>query len=149
MKNDAGVLKDAVHLKETKDIPFVKHGRPQVDHLESAQEFILAVLDGREAPLGLFQIAHHVGISTRTLARHFPEESALVTAQYKAHRSEMAKQRMALIRDEVRQAILTLYAQGITPSRPRVEALLSDPNIMFKQAARDTWHTVRHGLGYE
>jgi len=149
INNDVYELKEVVHLKEIKETPFIKHFRPHVEHLERALEFIQAVLDGQESPLGLNQIARHLGISARALARHFPKECALVTVQYKAHCSEMAKQRMAQIRDEVREAILTLHAQGKVPSRPRVEALLSNPNIMFTQAARDTWHKVRHELGFE
>ena len=147
--NDICELQDAIHVQETKEAPFLKHERPHVEHVEYALEFIQAVIDGREPTLGLQQIARRVEISARTLARHFPRECALATAQYQAHRRKMAEQHIADMREEIQEVILTLHKQGITPSRTRVDALLSNPNIMFTQAARDAWHTVRHELGIE
>lgn len=112
-------------------------------------EFIQAVLDGRELPMGSRQIERRLGLGARTLVNRFPQEYHLVTAQYQAYRAEQARQRIAQGCAEVRQAAFALYAQGIYPSSPQLAVRLSDPNILRRPEGLSALHAVRRELELE
>jgi len=114
---------------------------------EDCLKLIHAVLDGREEPLGMYQLAKRLGHPQRVLFYHFPQECEQITQQAQAYRKKRKEQRVARVREEVRQTVVTLHAQGVFPSYGRVEALLSDPNLMRMPEARDTWRAVRRELG--
>jgi len=116
---------------------------------EHVQAFLQAVLDGQEALLSIGQIAHRLGLGGTTLWGLFPQECALITAQYQAVRAERAKQRSAQTYEEVRQATLTLHTQGIFPGANQVKALLSNPNKLRKAEGLTAWHATRRELGIE
>jgi TniQ len=116
---------------------------------ERIGQYLQDILAGRESAPGVCYVARQVGISARYLRRKFPEECASITAQYQKNRASQAEQRMAQQSLEVRQATIALHAQGIKPTKQRVQALLSDAHILRRPEGRATWHVVRRELGLE
>jgi hypothetical protein len=110
---------------------------------------IQAVLEGREEPIGINQIALRLGHTHRTFLTHFPLECQLLKQKFQEYRKQRRKQRESQVCEQVRQAVITLHAEGIFPSHHRVRALLSDPNLMRMPEASAAWHAIRHDLGIE
>jgi transcriptional regulator with XRE-family HTH domain len=90
---DPTTLNTVIQARSTHRSSRPRRPAPQPVNRERALQFIHAVLDGRESPLGIEQIEHHLGISDGNLAYLFPQECALVRTQYHAYRSERVRQR--------------------------------------------------------
>ena len=116
---------------------------------ELCRKLIQQVLDGREEPLGVVQIAERLECSVATLLKHFPDECAIITQRMQAYRTQRRAQRIARECEEARQAVLALYTQGIYPSHRRVSALLSQPSSMRQPEVSAAWRETRHELGIE
>ena len=153
LSDDSAALSAA--LKETGQIgkrlqpPHAKSLSCHPVDRERALALIQAVLDGRETPLSVRQLEHRLGVGSRTLVYHFPQECALITARYQVYRAEQARQRMIQKCDEVRQTTIMLYAQRTNPSARQVSSLLSDPDMMRTPEGLTTWHAARRELGLE
>ncbi len=100
-------------------------------------------LDERNAPIRLSEVAHQLGITVSALSYRFPQECILITARYRAHRTQLARQKLEQQCNEVRQVMHTLYERGIHPSYNNVKEAVSDPNMMRKPEVRAAWHAVR------
>jgi hypothetical protein len=116
---------------------------------ERIGRFLQSILADQDCTSGACSVARQLGISARSLRLKFPEECAILTAQYQQARSRQTELRLAHLCLEVQQATMTLHEQGIKPTQQRVQALLSDPHILRLPACRATWHTVRRELGLE
>jgi hypothetical protein len=134
----------------------VPHGKPLPKRSISAPvdqgrvlAFLQAVLDGREQLLSVHQIEQHLGLGSHVLQKKFPQECALLVAKHRAYRNERARQRIAQTCTAVRQATLTVYEQGVTPTWKRVTAQLANPGMMRTPEGRATWHAVRKEIGFE
>src|SRR6266487_2210156 len=149
MINNKEALKEALQAKEIHRQPRSKYNSSQPVNREQALVLIQAVIDGREAPMGVRQLERRLGLGARTLIYHFPQECALVTTQYQAYRAEQARQRVELGCNEVYQATLSLFAEGMNPSAQQVASKLSHPGVMRTQEGLTTWHSARRGLGLE
>jgi transcriptional regulator with XRE-family HTH domain len=149
MTNNLPALKEVLQARETHRQPQTKHFPPHPVNREQALALIQAVLDGRETPMGVRQLERRLGLGARTLIYHFPQECALITTQNQAYRAEQARQRMEQRCNEVRQATLTLYAEGINPSAQHVASKLSDSGVMRTPEGLTTWHSTRRELGLE
>jgi DNA-binding phage protein len=125
--------------------------RPRCRHRhvdqERCQAFLRAVLDGREEPHGVCRTAKRLGYDVRQLAYHFPQECAAVTQRARAYRKQRKEQRLAQTREQVRQAMLSLHAQGRYPSQRKLRPLLG--GLMRAPEARETWHMTLRELGFE
>jgi len=122
--------------------------RRRVDR-ERCRERLQAVLDGREALLGLHQLARVLGYHPSQLRYYFPMECLLIVQRYQEHMKQRRKEHEARVCEEVRQAVLALHAQNIFPSHRKVRALLSNPNLIRMPEASVAWHAVRRELGLE
>jgi transcriptional regulator with XRE-family HTH domain len=149
MTSDPSNLEEAMKTKMNYRPPRNRNPSPLPKKQEHTLELIQAVLDGREVPHSIRQIERRLGLGRNIVVYHYPEEAALVAAQYQAYCREKERQRIDHTRDEVRAATFSLYAQGIFPSRSRVFNMLSDPNRVFEPEARKAWHTARRELGLE
>lgn len=96
--------------------------------------------------MALSQIEHRLGIDQGTLYRRFPQECALVVAQYQTHCVKRTEQRLRQNCEEVQRATFAVYSQGEKPTKRRVEAQLSDPSILAHPEVRAKWRAVREEL---
>ena len=130
--------------------PHTKHRMPaSKGNITIMQQFIQRVLDGEIEPLPVRHVARQLGVGEKFLVGRFPQECARMTAQYRAHRTERAQQKVALECAEVRQAVLALENQRTTISRPQVAALLSNPNILRRPEGKATWYALCRERGLE
>ncbi len=114
---------------------------------ELCRELIQRVLDGKEEPLGVVQIAQRLGSSVATLLKHFPNECAVITQRMQDYRMQRKARRIAQLCEEVRQAVMARSTQGIYPSYRRVSALLSQPSSIRQPEVSAVWRETRHALG--
>jgi hypothetical protein len=142
-------LKETIRHGTSSRLP--RHRRLAVGRVnrERCLELIRAVLEGREEPLGINQIAQRLGHTHRTLLTHFPLECQLLTQQFQQYRRQRRTLREQQVCEEVRQAVITLHTQDIFPSHRRVSALLSNPNLMRMPEASAAWHAIRRDLGID
>ena len=86
--------------------PLPRRQHQRVDR-ERCQMALQAALDGREEPLALYQVARRLGYEARQLAYHFPEECTLVTQRARDYRNQRKAQRLAQVRENIQQAVLS------------------------------------------
>lgn len=149
MKNHLAPLKQALQSETVDHAPRSPRSLRKPVNQEQCREYIQQVLDGREEPLGVTQIAKRLGCSAVVLVWHFPNECAVITQRMQYYRTQRKAQRIARGCGEVRQAVMTLHAQGVYPSHRRVSALLSQPSSIRQPEMRAAWHKARHELGIE
>ena len=126
-----------------------EHAPWQRVDVERCQNFIHAILDGHEQVLSVRQATLRLKCPGRFLQAHFPLECKQMTQQYKEHRRQQREKYLDGVREEVRNATITLHTQGIPPTRRRVAALLKDPDQMRMPEARKTWQVVRQELALQ
>lgn len=147
MQNQVSRLKQVIQREIAAHAP---PPGPRLRHvnLEQCQTFLQAVLDGHEKPQGLRQIGKHLGYTVRQLSYHFPKECALITPLAQEYRRQRKEERLDRVREQVRQAVVSLHAQGIYPSLHKVQSFLS-AGVMMQPEARETWHAVLRELEIE
>lgn len=116
---------------------------------EHCQVALQAALDSNSELRALRQIAQQLGFEdAHQLVYHFPEECKLVIQRAKEYRQQRKAKRLAHVREQVRQAVISVHSQGAYPSQKRVNPLL--PRALLRlPAARDAWHAALQELGYE
>ena len=130
LTNQVPSLKQMLQIEMTYHPPRLsRQPYKQIDQ-EQCREFIQRVLDGKEGPLGVTQMARHLGCNEVDLLRHFPQECTVVTQRVRLHRKQQKETQIVQGCEEVHQAIATLHAQGIYPSFHRVSTLLSRSSSM-------------------
>ncbi len=115
---------------------------------ERCQTLLQAVLEGREEPLGISQVAQRLGYDEHSLLQHFPQECAEITRRAKAYRRQRKEQRFALIGEQVQQATFAVHASGHYPSQHAVQSLLL-PGAMRIPESKVAWHAALRELGLE
>ncbi len=140
-------LQQAIRGEAEVRVPRPHYHPRQVNH-EACQALLQEFLDGREEPLALSQIARRLDIAPQQLRYHFPKECTVITQLAKEHRNQRKEQRLVQIHDEVRQRVLSLYAQGLYPSQQKLKPLLPS-GLMRLPEARDAWRATLRELGYE
>lgn len=146
MTNQLEGLQQAIENGTATHAPRPRRRHRHVDHAQ-CQALLQAVLDGREEPLGVSRMAKRLGYDVRQLVYHFPQECAVVTQRARAYRKQRKEQRLALTREQVRQAMLSLHAQGMYPSQRKLRSFLG--GLMRAPEAQETWHTTLRELGFE
>ncbi len=115
---------------------------------ERCQALLQAILDGREEPLGVYQVAERLGYEACQLRYHFPEECKLVTQRAKAYRKQRKAQRLAQICEQVRQAVISVHSQDGYPSQRKLRPLLPG-GLMRMPEAKEAWRATLRELGFE
>ncbi len=125
------------------------HRQNQRFDRERCQVALQAALDSNNEPRALSQIAQQLGYEgARQLVYHFPEECTLVIQRAKAYRQQRKAQRLAQVREQVRQAVLLVHSQGFYPSHRRLRILLPGA-LMRLSEAKEAWRAALQELGYE
>jgi DNA-binding phage protein len=115
---------------------------------ERCQALFQAILDGKEEPLGISQVAQRLGYDEQSLMQYFPQECAEITRRAKAYRKQRKEQRFALIGEQARQATFAVHASGTYPSQHAITPLLPR-GAMRLLVAKTAWRTALQGLGLE
>ena len=123
---------------------------PRLSYVERARFALEEVLAGEEhPPPSVRQVAKRLGVGDTNLRRQFPELCRSISARYLAYRAARAKEAKQQIRDEVRQAVLKVHAQGMYPNGGRVAALLRTPGTIRHPEALATYYQTLRELGWE
>jgi hypothetical protein len=115
---------------------------------ERCQTLLQTVLDGKEEPLGTFQVAQRLGYDEHSLMEHFPQECTEITRRAKAYRKQRKEQRFALIAEQVRQVTFVVHASGNYPSQHAITPLLPR-GTMRMPVARTARQAACQELGLE
>jgi hypothetical protein len=94
MTNFSLILEEGMKAKRAYRLPRPRRPAPAPKKQDHTLEFIQAVLDGREASHSMRQIGRRFGHSSNYISYHYPQEAALVATQYRAYRTEQARQRL-------------------------------------------------------
>ncbi len=148
MTNQLAPLRDLIQQGTASRPVRPRRPAPARINRQMCLEFIQAILDGREEPLSIRQLAKRLGYGERALTDHFPQECALITKNTQEYRKQRQKQRLEQACDQVRQAMMTLHAQDIYPSHRKLRAMLPT-GLMRMPEANTTWHEVLRELGLE
>src|SRR6266702_2375335 len=148
MRNQLDHLQQARALGTEDDSSLLQRPMRRVVDRERCQALLQAVLDGREEPLGISQVAQRLGYAEHSLMQHFPQECAEITRRAKAYRKQRKEQRFALLGEQVRQATFAVYASGNYPSQHAITPLLPR-GTMRMLVAKTAWHAACQELGLE
>jgi hypothetical protein len=125
--------------------PWMKESPPQRQarrpfDVEGVRQALEQVLDSEEhPPSSASEVGRRLGYSRGTLSYHFPELCSAISARYKAYLAERARERRQRLCAEVRQAVLTIHAQGEYPSMRRVVHLLTTQRPFWEPGVRAAW----------
>lgn len=148
MNGQLDQLQQTLQAKKERQSP-LPHRQNQRFDRERCQEALQGILDSTNEPQSLRQIALQLGFrDAHQLGYHFPEECKLVIQRAKAYRQQRKKQRLAHVREQVRQAVLSVHSQGVYPSQKKVNPFLP-PALMRLPEARAAWQATLQELGYE
>lgn len=148
MRNQLEHLQQARALGTGNDAARPPRPARRVVDQERSQALLQAVLEGREEPLGISQVAQRLGYAEQSLLQHFPHECAEITRRAKAYRKQRKERRFALIGEQVRQATFAVHTSGHYPSQHAITPLLPR-GTMRMQEAKTAWHTALQELGLE
>ena len=120
--------------------------RSKRKHRELAiiQSELRAALSEEPVP-SLAVLCKRVGKSISHLASLFPSLYRRLRKRYAARRAGEVAQRHAAYRMEVRRVVTELEAEGIYPSRQRVQSLIAGPGLTSSQLSREI-KRIRRGL---
>lgn len=127
--------------------PLPRRQTPRGDR-EHCQAILQSVLDGQAEALGIAHLAKPLGYDPCQLVSHVPDACAVMTQRFKEHRLRRKEQHLAHIREEVRQAVVSLHAQGLSPSQRRVRPLLPG-RLLRDPEAKKAWRATVRELGFE
>jgi DNA-binding phage protein len=141
-------LQQTLHAGTERRSPLPHRQNRRFDQ-ERCRVALHAALDSNDEPRALRQIAQQLGLEdARQLVYHFPDECKLVIQRAKEYRQQRKAQRLAQVREVVRQAVLSVHAQGFYPSHRRLRSLLPGA-LMRLSEAKEAWRTALQELGYE
>ena len=129
--------------------------RPQVGRVkfnaERIRDALKAILAGAEdPPPALREVARRLGMpEPSALYRRFPELSGAIAARYLKARRLQTLRRQAALRDEVRQVVAALHAEGQYPSCNLVRARLSHPAAFRNTMVQEAWEASLREHGWE
>lgn len=127
--------------------PLAHRQNQRIDR-ERCRMALQAALERKEDPPTLYQVAQQLGCQNAQLVYHFPQECKLVAQRAKEYRKERKAQRLDWIREQVRQAVISVHSQGVYPSHRSLRPFLPG-GFMRLSEAREAWHEVMQELGYE
>ncbi len=145
MSNQLSSIKALVGKRTPRRTRSHRQAPDRIDR-QKCLEFMQAIIDGKKEPISLTQVAKRLGYGDRTLAYNFPQECALIIQRGREYRKHQQEQRRRQICTQVRQTVMALHAQGIYPSKHKIDALLP-AGWMRKPEAKATWLEVIRELG--
>ncbi len=128
--------------------PLPPRRQQRLDH-ERCLRHLHVALSESAAPPSLRQVGRQLGYnSTALLTYHFPEACALIIQRHAEYREQRKEQRLLKLREDIRQAVFSLYAQGEYPLRYKLSTIF--PNgVMRQREATEAWRAALRELGLE
>ncbi len=148
MMNQLGPLRDLIQAKKVAQPARPRRPTPLRIDQQKCLEVIQAILDGREKPLSILQLAKRLECGGRVLTERFPQECMLITKRAQEYRKQRQEQRLEQVREQVRETVIALHTQGIFPSHYKLRALFP-PGVMRMPEANVAWHATLRELGLE
>jgi AcrR family transcriptional regulator len=115
----------------------------------SIEQHLRDVVASSEPVPSLEALARQIGCTTALLCYRFPELCSAITSRRRVELHQQHDARMEKICSEVRQAVVVIHQQGRYPSTRQVAKLLSNPQDIRSNEARETWRTMVAALGYK
>lgn len=107
------------------------------------------VIVSKEPTPSLATLAWQLKCSPEILSYRFPDLCTQITARRQIELRKHHEARISRIQAEVRQAVVVIHQQGRYPSTRQVAKLLSNPQDIRSQEARETWRIMIAALGYD
>jgi hypothetical protein len=118
------------------------------DQLEKSLNAIVAA--DENPPPSLKEVSRRLNLAgTNSLVRYFPEQCALIVERYRTYRQAKKEERLRLLRENVRQATFDVHAQGVYPSKKRVDTQLGKRASMRNPDVRAFWKEAIRELGLD
>ncbi len=113
------------------------------DQLEESLKTIIAA--NETPPPSLNEVSRRLKqAGTGSLIRYFPEQCATIVERYRAYRQVKKEERLRFLREKVQQATFDILAQGVYPSKTRVDKQLGKYASMLNPDVRAFWEeTIR------
>ncbi|HEY9696296.1 MAG TPA: TniQ family protein [Trichocoleus sp.] len=130
--------KQSIHVNVTNATTPLKSkpkAKARVFNMENLEQQLEAILLNHQCPPPpLAEVARQLEINEKTLFRLFAEMCRAISAKYDKFQKALYYQRIEQSREEVRQAVIKLYNEGLYPSEERVSQLVSRPGYLrYKQ----------------
>jgi hypothetical protein len=113
--------------------------------MQSVLEAALRSTD--EPPLSMADITRALGYDQANFRRYFPELCRAISRRYRDYLMEKRRERLQKLCEEVRQATLSLHAQGCYPGNRQVAKMLSKPTSFMEPEVQQTWRQTVRELG--
>ncbi len=119
---------------------------PTFDATYAQEELTKFLNDIENPPLSLEEIARQISCDRRTLNRHFPELCRQISFRYLSFRQTSYQNAVKQCCQEVEEAVISLYQQGIYPTEDLVGQSISRPGYLRYKRVRKVFQEAREGL---
>lgn len=101
-----------------------------------------------EPPISFKQFSMDFGISMKLTRKYYPELSKKLVTRYLSYKTELKKNRLESIKNEIREVILDLHTSGLYPGIKIVRENISNSNIFRHTEYLEVWRKELELLGY-
>lgn len=114
---------------------------------EETAAYLQLLMEDNEYPFpSVVQVSKRIGRSTSYLRDNFPAYCKQISSNYYRDREQAKLNRVQQRCEEIRQVMFALHAEGIYPSRFRVESALKKIGSLFLPETSDTWRKTLQEL---
>lgn len=144
------VRKIGVNVRELPDVAHVVKSprNPKSPNYEKFETELTNFLDILP-PISFQEAARRIGANHRDLYRRLPELSRKISSKYRDYLKDFYRKQRAVREEEVRQAVIHLYAQGIYVSPRPVAKYLNKPSYIGRRDVAVIIRKTRESLDSE
>ncbi|MFD2655508.1 TniQ family protein [Gracilibacillus thailandensis] len=102
----------------------------------------------KETPISLNQFSKDNGITLKTAKTVSPNLCKKVVKRYEEYIHELKRQRVQIIKREIKEIVNTLHQKGIYPSSNKVQENLENKHLFRKEWVKQAWKEALESLGY-
>lgn len=134
LKGSQAIRKSGINIKELPSAYQTVRKRPTprpFNHIRVKSE--LAKFLDMEPPISLREATARIGVDHRDIYRKFPELSRKISSRYIVYMRDYYRTKRSRREEEVRQAVIHLYSQGIYVSPRPVAQYLNKPSYLGRR----------------
>jgi hypothetical protein len=141
------VRKSGVNVRKLPDIAHVVRSprNPKSRNYEKFEIELTNFLD-MLPPISLVEAARRIGANHREIYLRLPELSRKISSRYRDYLKDFYRKQRAVREEEVRQAVIHLYAQGIYVSPRPVAEYLNKPSYIGRRDVAAIIRETRESL---